>query len=69
MKVLEINNLDKNEKVELLKLLVDDLDIVLTACYGATGYITSDSISIWDRDDDWELKRGMVVISTNIMTG
>lgn len=68
---MDITKLSLKEKVKLLKNLVDDLDIVLTACYGASETITSDDVDIATYDDKFhDIKKDhTVVISTNIMTG
>jgi hypothetical protein len=65
-----INNLTLEQKVDLLKLLVDDLDIVLTAAYGATGHISSNNINISkEKDDFYNININTVVITTDICTG
>lgn len=66
-----VNNLTILEKVELLKELVDNLDIVITAAYGASGYISGEYIYIATEDDsDYHAKKGKTVfISTDICTG
>jgi len=58
---MNIDNLTFEDKVNLLKLLVDDLDITLTAHYGATGYFCSNDVSIIEDEK--------VEIWTNINTG
>lgn len=45
---MSIEKLSLLEKVELLKELIDDLDITLTAAYGAEGTISSTDIEIYD---------------------
>jgi len=57
---MNITNLSTIEKVELLKQLIDNLDITLYAHYGAEGYITSTDIT---------LKGEEVSINTDICTG
>jgi hypothetical protein len=66
-----IATLTLEEKVELLKELIDSLDILVTASYGATGYISSEDINIANKDNnDYSIKANQtVIISTNIMTG
>jgi hypothetical protein len=67
---MTINNLTLKEKVKLFKILVDDLDIVLTAAYGSIGTISSDDIYISKEDLSFRnIKIGTVVINTNIYTG
>ena len=69
--MINVKELSFEDKVNLLKDLVDDLDIVLTACYGATGYITSKDIDILSVKDEIynEIKKETVVIHTGINTG
>ena len=45
---MNIEKLSFLEKVELLKELIDDLDITLTAAYGAEGVINSTDLEIYD---------------------
>lgn len=67
---MNIENLSQQEKVDLLKELVDDLDIILTASYGATGTINSSNIEISDRQEKYTgINIGTIVIHTGIMTG
>lgn len=62
-----INNLMLEEKVELLKELVDNLDIVLTAPNGVSAFISSDDIYISKkRNLFYNINVGTVVIETNI---
>lgn len=58
---MDIENLNFTEKVELLKKLMDDLDITLTAAYGAEGFITSDNVEVFDSE--------RIYIHTDICTG
>ena len=58
---MNIENLSFNEKVELLKKLVDDMDITLTAAYGAEGFISSENIEVFDGEK--------IYIHTDICTG
>ena len=58
---MDINNLTFEEKTELLKLLIDDLDITLLAQYGEEGFISSKDVSI--------LPNNKIEIWTGIMTG
>ena len=47
---MDIENLKFAEKVELLKKLIDDLDITLTAAYAAEGFIKSDNVEVFDSE-------------------
>lgn len=58
---MSVANLNFEEKVELLKELIDELDITLTAAYGATGGISSTDIQIYD-----DIR---IYIHTDICTG
>ena len=58
---MDIENLKFEEKVELLKKLIDDLDITLTAAYGAEGFISSDNVKVFDSE--------RLYIHTDICTG
>ena len=58
---MSVANLSFEEKVELLKELIDALDITLTAAYGATGSISSTDIQIYDNT--------RIYIHTDICTG
>ena len=58
---MDIKNLKFTEKVDLLKQLINDLDITLTAAYGAEGYISSDNIEVSDSEK--------IYIHTDICTG
>jgi hypothetical protein len=66
-----LERLSLSDKVDLLRFLVDDLDLVLTAAYGATGLISSESIEIANENIDYcgIIKDKTVVISTDISTG
>ena len=57
---MDIKNLEFTEKVDLLKQLINDLDITLTAAYGAEGYM-SDNIEVLDNE--------RIYIHTDICTG
>ena len=59
---MNIEALSFEDKVDLLKQLVDDLDITLTAHYGAESYICSSNIQENTLDKT-------VTIWTGIMTG
>lgn len=66
----DITTLKLEEKVDLLKELIDSLDILVTASYGATiGYISSEDISIADKDDEtYEIiAKKTVIISVDII--
>ena len=58
---MSVANLSFEEKVELLKELIDALDITLTAVYGATWGISSTDIQIYDNT--------RIYIHTDICTG
>jgi hypothetical protein len=58
---MNITALSFEEKVELLKELIDTLDITLTAAYGSTGEISSNDIQIYDNT--------RIYIHTDICTG
>ena len=58
---MDIENLKFTEKVDLLKQLINDLDITLTATYGAEGYISSSNIEVFDNE--------RIYIHTDIYTG
>ena len=58
---MAIETMTFQEKVELLKELLDDLDIILTAAYGASGYISSSNIEVYDET--------RLYIHTDICTG
>lgn len=47
--MIDIEKLLFDEKVELLKALIDDLPIELDAAYGEVGYISSSNVSIQDK--------------------
>jgi len=70
-----IKELSTEEKVELMKALVDEMDIVITASYGATDIMCSENIMIanYDQRDNLlygEIKKGeTVIVATDIMTG
>jgi len=68
---LDIKSLSEEKKVELLKELVDEMDIIVTACYGAVEPIGSGEIFLALMDDsDYLIEKGKtVIISTSIMTG
>ena len=61
LKRMNITALSFEEKVELLKELIDILDITLTAAYGSTGGISSNDIQIYDNT--------RIYIHTDICTG
>ena len=58
---MDIEILKFAEKVELLKKLIDDLDITLTAAYGAEGFISSENVEVFDSE--------RIYIHTDICTG
>jgi len=58
---MEIDNLSFEDKVNLLKDLLDDLNITLTAHYGAEGYVSSNNITVHDNEE--------IKIWTGICTG
>ena len=60
----DIEELSFNEKVELLKALIDDLPIELDAYYGETGYISSSNVSVQNTDNKITVR-----IWTGICTG
>ena len=62
MSRIAVEDLNFREKVKLLKYLLDDLDIELTAYYGATGYVSSKDVK-----PDFANKK--LIIETDIMTG
>ena len=45
---MNVKEMNFEEKVNLLKELLAELDITLTAAYGAEGYISSSDIEIYD---------------------
>lgn len=68
---MKINNLTTEEKVNLLKQLIDDLDITVFGCYGSSAKIYSEDIYISTRDDDYyNLKAGETVeMGTDLCSG
>ena len=65
----EIENLSTEDKLKLLKLIFDNLDIVLTAAYGASGRVDTDRINIATEDSGNIIKGETIVIDTGIITG
>ena len=66
---MNIEELTLHEKVNLLKELIDDLDIVVTGAYGATGFIRDCYLNEVANEHCLEITINTVVIDTNICTG
>ena len=66
---MDISNLTKEEKIELLKslLLSDDLDIAICGAYGSVGQIHN--IEISETEDCFGINVGTILIISNISSG
>jgi hypothetical protein len=67
--ILNLENLSLEERITLLKEIMDTLDIVATGAYGATEFIGSEDVHI-AKFDDYGIKKGeTILIHTRICTG
>lgn len=62
-----IENLTREEKIKLLAELLDDLDVVVTACYGEWQPISGKDVE--PQAEPQAYGGADVLIVTNIMTG
>lgn len=69
METIDISTMSLEDKVQLFKDLVDDLDIIITAAYGAEGYISSEDVHYATRDTYGSGKQTALFVDTDICTG
>lgn len=69
MNKINISILTQEEKVELFKDLIDDLNVCINACYGETWDVERDNVRV-DRASVWDgPEKDYVFIDTKICTG
>jgi hypothetical protein len=65
-----IKKLTKEQKVELLTALLNDLNVIATGAYGAEEFISGDDVRLAAVDRPYSsIKAGDVYIMTGICTG
>jgi len=67
---MEIDDLSKEEKIELLGKLLDDLDVKVTGCYGSEAFVDSGDIRVCGEEYSYGIiKKGDVYLSTDLCSG
>lgn len=66
-----ISEMNDQEKLELFKYMIDEMDVNVIACYGEYDIVSSDMVGNASSDEIeyYNLSDTAVVIRTDIMTG